>query len=1113
MEEELTQPMTQQVLDPRRLGRNDSGLDEADITDVICILHPTSPAAFRIVAHTARHAPQHVLQRSRGPSPEGNPEETETFILNESGEAQELALRYSSVVKRPHYQFCFGRNAAMSDITMQVGEDSSRRVSNVHFRIFVNDAGIIMLEDMSTNGTMVDEKLLKAKTRERNAEKTRMLQQSTIIHILSPNPQEVIKFIVRIPSREGFEVEHDTRLTEYLERMEEIDRRFREEVRRQNTQPEMALPVIPGQHPAPNSRRAAFRAHYTHGMHWNGKPDYNVVDQLGKGAFATVYKLATAMDGRLLAAKELEKKRFIKNGKMDQKLDNEMKIMKDLSHPHIVQYIDYRDQGNYLYIIMEYVPFGDLSKLLDHGNLDEYSARRMACQILSSLAYLHSKQITHRDIKPDNILIASEQPLNVKLSDFGLSKVVSNNETFLKTFCGTLLYCAPEVFPHYDNYERGTKRRRHESGKKYHSYSQSVDIWSFGAVLWYSLCGKPPFEGVMDNTGKGMFHKIMDTLLDPTPLTLAGVSDAGIDLLMAMLNRDPASRPTEHDCLRHPWLSSLAEELIPGLVPQKSLHAIPEEAEEDEQAETEDKLSQLSLNDIKAGYGPPEESDDEEDEDEDEEADVEPDDSWEVPTAHQSKRIKRDDRFPRNQFREPPESDSSPDPSQQLPTRFRNVNDTFRVPRSAPGRHLFGEVGQSALENPGVLGERINRAILVLDESMSSSGPETPKKVNQANRSAKRISSDSQCTPKLDHRGNMAAESLCGAESMVRDLTMHSPSSPNSPEEISNEPRTPEFLGSQHCPLPDTSAGQEPVVEQDEFAEDTHDHPEEATPKAPETRFNRQITLPFTTFSFWGSYRPNDIETEAYDPTTEATSEANGFATRVSMPDTTHGGYEDDDNEDSKGGEDIPIKDEEDGEEKKLIKYEKNSEENAASFTTANETKDCVSGALVTAPSNVPICPPPRPRLGKLTSVEGSILPLVLHLEERTTSWGRNLENTIVYKHPADTRVPKMAFTLWYHSKVPDSEKGWTKLKDWTKLDDLKVFINTGASNGIWVNDTKLAKNSSNGKVLFGTLYTGDIITVFRGKEFLKFVCEFFHGNPAKTRPPDEPFWFAEEIK
>lgn len=113
---------------------------------------------------------------------------------------------------------------------------------------------------------------------------------------------------------------------------------------------------------------------------------------------------------------------------------------------------------------MEYIGGGELSAFMTQsGRLQEDMVKSVAKQILHALQYLHRRKITHRDIKPDNILIASFDPFRVKLSDFGLSKVVQE-ETFMKTFCGTLLYCAPEVYPEYENYRRGEARKRRRLG-------------------------------------------------------------------------------------------------------------------------------------------------------------------------------------------------------------------------------------------------------------------------------------------------------------------------------------------------------------------------------------------------------------------------------------------------------------------------------------------------------------------------------------------------------------------------------------------------------------------------------------------------------------------------
>lgn len=115
---------------------------------------------------------------------------------------------------------------------------------------------------------------------------------------------------------------------------------------------------------------------------------------------------------------------------------------------------------------MEFVPHGDLTPYVNSViAMPEYMSRNVAHQIMSALDYLHKSNVTHRDLKPDNILVASHDPFVFKLSDFGLSKVIKDEETLLKTFCGTLLYCAPEVYPGYENVKAGLpqkRRRRHD---------------------------------------------------------------------------------------------------------------------------------------------------------------------------------------------------------------------------------------------------------------------------------------------------------------------------------------------------------------------------------------------------------------------------------------------------------------------------------------------------------------------------------------------------------------------------------------------------------------------------------------------------------------------------
>lgn len=1062
MDDEPTQPSTQQVIDPRRLGRSVSGLDEADIADILCILTPTSPAAFDIVSKTAKNNPQHVLQSQpkNGYQPNTQPfsqslEEAETFVLDRPGTAHDLAFRFSSSTKRPHLGFCFGRNSTMCDVLLVVGPDSAKRISNLHFRIYVNKHGVLMLEDMSTNGTMVDDVHLKAKSKDPHAQKTMMLHPGAMITLLSPYDEEIIKFIVRIPDQTGYEEEYAQNLYNFLER-------FESEVQGQNG---VAIPTTPKR--AQNNggiRHPAVSSVQTFGMHWNGGREYNVVSLLGKGAFATVYKIATAMDGHLLAAKELEKKRFMKNGHIDQKLDNEMKIMQSLAHPHIVQYMDTRDIGNHLYIIMEYVPYGNLSEWLTRNNtLPEPAVKRMACQIFSSLAYLHSKRITHRDIKPDNILIASEEPFNVKLSDFGLSKVVSNNETFLKTFCGTLLYCAPEVFPHYDGHGNKKRRKPGQSRKSFHSYSQSVDIWSFGAVLWSALCGSPPFEGIMDNTGRAMFNRIMETPLDVTPLRDAGVSELAIDLLAAMLNTDPGARPTELQCLSHPWLSELAKKIVPYSV-QQDLNAIPEENEDEDdefEVEAENQFSQLSLNDRKAGYGLPDDFGDDDEDNYDEEP--------EPINPHQSKRprVRRDPLPPRYQPRNMSQFESSPEESQNPAPRTRNLIDSIALPRLAArgNARLFGEIGQSALRSPRTLDNKTNQALSMEEDS---SGAEVPIKSPKANQSIKRHSKtpvESQTTPRKDPRGNKAAESLYGAESMVRELTMHSPTSPSSPYDHDSEPKTPV--------TPTRSIPETPSP-----AETSHDvnnsipqQSQEQTPRPQTTNFNRQIDLPVSASFFWDPYNDSthNIEHASKISGIDFISRHSVMASELtSMPSTV---------------------------------FPSEASEDDADEEDNDDAENIAGGAVHSPPANDPAFRVPAPRLGKLITTDDSFLKLVLRLEKQVESWGRRPENTIVYPNVNDTRVPKTAFTLWFFT--PGIDRMMREGKDWTKEPNVCVCIHTNSSKGILVNKTRLGPPRADGSYPYGHLYTGDIITVFdQGRNnALKFMCEFSVGEAAKRRP------------
>lgn len=305
--DDATQPATQPYQDPRRLGRNNSGLVDDELADVLCILHPTSEAACEAVKLIAELAPQHVA-----PNDDliGDSDVSFSFHNDSSSNlSRDIALRFSSPLKHREMGFTFGRNNKFCDVPL-VREEGEKQLSNIHFRVFLNADGTLMLQDTSTNGTCVDgirlmcAKGMKVHDTPRFGD-TRMLHQGALIQVVGGRKNEEIKFMVRLPPRGEYN-------QAYLDNAERW------------------IAAVNGQ----KSKLTALSStsENLYGMHWNGGDEYNVTGNIGKGAFATVYKIATKKDGRVFAAKELDKRRFMKNGILDLKVENEMRIMKNLRH-------------------------------------------------------------------------------------------------------------------------------------------------------------------------------------------------------------------------------------------------------------------------------------------------------------------------------------------------------------------------------------------------------------------------------------------------------------------------------------------------------------------------------------------------------------------------------------------------------------------------------------------------------------------------------------------------------------------------------------------------------------------------------------------------------------
>ncbi|KAH8176090.1 protein kinase domain-containing protein [Sarocladium implicatum] len=568
MEGEEPTQATQDVLDPRRLGQQNSGFSDEDISDIVCILYPHSESARQEVLRLARENNPHVIGRTDadGVDPDYDLEDHAShFGLNDTECNYALILRLSATVTDPAAGFVFGRNALRCDVVFV--NDPNKRISNVHFRIYVNKHGSVMVEDQSTNGTVVDDKLLESRPKDPNAEPVFrwMLNSGSVIQLHLHKQIKDITFRVRIPRRDSvYDEAYMAKVQDYFERHGLEDHANTLDAKSPTPVPAIAVPKhLRGQTASPQKPpRGPVKRQDSQGVvrrEWTGSGKYNRIGNIGKGAFAVVYKVASKYDGTPYAAKELEKQRFIRNGVLDQKVENEMKIMQCINHPNIVRYVEHIDwDDRLLIIIMEYVAGGDLGRHISETSpLDEDSVKIMAGQLLAALGYLHVNKITHRDVKPDNILISSLDPLSVKLTDFGLSKMVNTEQTFLRTFCGTLLYCAPEVYTEYTEYDEFGVRNRGKKGRRMpgQRYDHAVDIWSLGGVLFYTLTGSPPYPVNSGISHSELLHKIMTTQLNTLPLRKAGVSEEGVDFLSSMLQKRPNERATIQSLIDHPWLA------------------------------------------------------------------------------------------------------------------------------------------------------------------------------------------------------------------------------------------------------------------------------------------------------------------------------------------------------------------------------------------------------------------------------------------------------------------------------------------------------------------------------------------------------------------------------
>ncbi|KAG0743902.1 hypothetical protein G6F57_000587 [Rhizopus arrhizus] len=276
--------------------------------------------------------------------------------------------------------------------------------------------------------------------------------------------------------------------------------------------------------------------------------DFNISRTLGTGSFGRVHLIQSKVNGRFYAMKVLKKTEVVRLKQVEH-TNNEKHILESVAHPFLVNmWGTFQDCYN-LYMIMDYVPGGELFSVLRRSQrFPDHVAKFYAAEVILAIEYLHGKDMIYRDLKPENLLLDAQG--HIKITDFGFAKYVPD---ITWTLCGTPDYLAPEIIQ-----SKG--------------YGKAVDWWSLGVLIYEMLAGYPPFY---DDDHLKLYEKILACKIkwpqyfDPNAK----------DLLKRLLTTDLTKRfgnlkAGTDDIKRHPWFTGvdfnriLARQIRAPYIPQ-----------------------------------------------------------------------------------------------------------------------------------------------------------------------------------------------------------------------------------------------------------------------------------------------------------------------------------------------------------------------------------------------------------------------------------------------------------------------------------------------------------------------------------------------------------------
>ncbi|XP_031360681.1 serine/threonine-protein kinase PAK 3 [Lonchura striata] len=268
------------------------------------------------------------------------------------------------------------------------------------------------------------------------------------------------------------------------------------------------------------------------------KTKYTEFVHIGQGGFGTVYKAINPATGDVVALKKMP----LRKRSRKELVVNEIQVMKENRHPNIVNYIDSYLVNEDLWLVMEYVDGGTLTSVLVQVFMEERMIAAISRECLKALDFLHSKNVIHRDVKSDNILLGMDG--SVKLTDFGLCAQLTPERSTRCTVLGTPYWVAPEIL----------KRKE---------YNTQVDIWALGIVAIEMLEGEPPyFKESPVQAQRLIARNRYPPLKMPSKMSVLFHA-----FLHSCLDTDPSTRWTARELLQHPFLrTAVSLSVLPDMI-------------------------------------------------------------------------------------------------------------------------------------------------------------------------------------------------------------------------------------------------------------------------------------------------------------------------------------------------------------------------------------------------------------------------------------------------------------------------------------------------------------------------------------------------------------------